>query len=103
MTAAAEEVANNNPLSKTFDSKASADLERVTDYEEDKEISPVNIRSVIELIFVIFREKELAKVSIKKEDVVLIMKEMEISKSEAEWSLRSNGGDVVRALISLTN
>ena len=50
MTAAAEEVANNNPLSKTFDSKASADLERVTDYEEDKEISPVNIGSVSTMI-----------------------------------------------------
>lgn len=50
MAAAAEEVANNNPLSKTFDSKASADLERVTDYEEDKEISPVNIGSVSTMI-----------------------------------------------------
>ncbi|XP_046851120.1 huntingtin-interacting protein K-like, partial [Xenia sp. Carnegie-2017] len=87
-----------------FDSKASADLERVTDYEEDKEISPVNIKfEVTETFKQTSREKELAKVSIKKEDVVLIMKEMEISKSEAEWSLRSNGSDVVRALISLTN
>ena len=31
------------------------------------------------------------------------MREMEVSKSAAEWSLRSHGGDVVKALISLTN
>ena len=39
-------VDENAALTKTFDSKATADLEKVTDYEEDKEIIPVNIGNV---------------------------------------------------------
>ena len=51
----------------------------------------------------IAREKELAKVSIKKEDVELIVKEMEISKDKAERTLREHAGNIVEALASLTN
>ena len=46
MATAVDETAANAALTKTFDSKATADLEKVTDYEEDKEISPVNIGNV---------------------------------------------------------
>lgn len=49
------------------------------------------------------RQKELDKVTIKKEDVELIMAEMEIPKSQAELTLREKDGDVVQALISLTD
>lgn len=68
------------------------------------------------------KEKELLKVSIKKEDVDLIvrlsldllqvsvsllshlqMKEMEINRNLAERTLREHRGDVVQALITLTN
>uniref|UniRef100_UPI00398E8FC3 huntingtin-interacting protein K-like n=1 Tax=Pristiophorus japonicus TaxID=55135 RepID=UPI00398E8FC3 len=49
------------------------------------------------------REKELAKVTIKKEDVEVIMNEMEISRSAAERSLREHLGNVVEALIALTD
>ena len=49
------------------------------------------------------KEKELAKVSIKKEDVDLIVEEMEISKTLAERTLREHAGNVVEALASLTN
>ena len=49
------------------------------------------------------KEKELAKVSIKKEDVDLIVEEMEISKTIAERTLREHAGNVVEALASLTN
>ena len=49
------------------------------------------------------REKELAKVSIKKEDVDLIMQELEIPKAKAERTLREHHGNVVEALTSLTN
>ena len=49
------------------------------------------------------RRKELDKVVINKEDVDLIMNELEIPKSQAELSLRQNNGDVVKALIELTN
>lgn len=51
----------------------------------------------------IYREKELAKVTIKKEDLELIMTEMEISRAAAERSLREHMGNVVEALIALTN
>ena len=51
----------------------------------------------------IAREKELAKVSIKKEDVDLIAHEMEISKTKAERTLREHAGSVVEALAALTN
>lgn len=49
------------------------------------------------------RKKEMDKVVISKADVDLIMNELEVSKSQAELSLRQNNGDVVRALIELTN
>lgn len=49
------------------------------------------------------RQKELDKVTISKEDVELIMNEMEIPKSQAEQTLREHAGDVVQAFISLTD
>lgn len=49
------------------------------------------------------RRKELDKITIKKEDVELIMTEMEIPRNQAELSLRENHGDVVKALIALTD
>lgn len=49
------------------------------------------------------RQKELAKVVIKKEDVELIMNEMEISRTDAELKLRQAMGNVVHALITLIN
>ncbi|RXG58648.1 Huntingtin-interacting protein K [Armadillidium vulgare] len=68
-----------------------ADLERVTNYAEEKEIkSDANFMSVIndvkrqEAVNKMTKEKELAKVSIKKEDVELIMQELELPKNKAE-------------------
>ena len=118
---------------KKHDSGA-ADLEKVTDYAEEKEIGSssaaedaiaviskilylVCYNSLLKQTFVLFsdnkqveeaakriaREKELAKVSIKKEDVELIVKEMEISKDKAERTLREHAGNIVEALASLTN
>lgn len=48
------------------------------------------------------REKELAKVTIK-EDLELIMTEMESSRAAAERSLREHTGNVGEALTALTN
>ncbi|KAF7488887.1 Huntingtin-interacting protein K [Sarcoptes scabiei] len=96
-----------------------ADLARVTTYEasffdEDgqndsssKEIS--GAKSIIdkkrskEDAERVARQKELANVTIKKEDVELIMKEMEISRTDAELKLRQSMGNVVKALITLIN
>ena len=49
------------------------------------------------------RRKELDKVVINKDDVELIVAELEVPKGQAELSLRQNNGDVVKALIELTN
>lgn len=49
------------------------------------------------------RQKELAKVKIRKEDVDLIMNEMEISRSDAELKLRQAMGNIVQALVTIIN
>lgn len=109
----AEENCTGKPAEKPrkHDSGA-ADLERVTDYAEEKEISSSDLETAMSVIgdrrsreqkAKQEREKELAKVTIKKEDVELIMSEMEISRSVAERSLREHLGNVVEALVALTN
>lgn len=45
--------------------------------------------------------KKLAAVKINKEDVELIMRELEIPKLKAETCLRQANGDVVQALLDL--
>ncbi|KAH0948934.1 hypothetical protein HN011_001105 [Eciton burchellii] len=95
-----------------YDSGA-ADLEKVTDYAEEKEISSsdgfscalsiIGDRRNKEAAEKKAKEKELLKVSIRKEDVDLIMREMEINRTLAEHTLREHSGDIVEALITLTN
>ncbi|MEE6503400.1 hypothetical protein FKM82_004814, partial [Ascaphus truei] len=108
-----EENCSERPVDKPrkHDSGA-ADLERVTDYAEEKEIQSSNLETAMSVIgdrrsreqkAKQEREKELAKVTIKKEDVELIMNEMEIPRTAAERSLREHMGNVVDALIALTN
>lgn len=94
-----------------YDSGA-ADLEKVTDYAEEKEISSQDVAGAIsaigdrrnkEVLEKQAREIELLKVSIKKEDVDLIVREMEIPRTVAERTLREYHGNVVNALTALTN
>ncbi|KAK7602264.1 hypothetical protein V9T40_009705 [Parthenolecanium corni] len=95
-----------------YDSGA-RDLEKVTDYAEEKEVISVDqfqgAMSIIgdrrnrEAAEKRAKENELMKVSIKKEDVDLIVKEMEIPRNLAERTLRVHHGSVVNALIALTN
>ncbi|CAG9560032.1 unnamed protein product [Danaus chrysippus] len=89
-----------------------ADLEKVTDYAEEKEISSQDISGALSLIGDrrnkeaaerLEKEKELQKVSVKKDDIELIVKELEISRTLAERTLREHSGDLVAALITLTN
>ncbi|XP_054627833.1 huntingtin-interacting protein K [Dunckerocampus dactyliophorus] len=109
----AEENCTGKPTEKPrkHDSGA-ADLERVTDYAEEKEISSSDLETAMSVIgdrrsreqkAKQEREKELAKVTIKREDVELIMSEMEISRVAAERSLREHMGNVVEALVALTS
>lgn len=87
----------------------SADLEKVTDYAEEKEIGSVNLNN-LEAINLIeaqrtketqAREEELAKVNITREDVELLIKELEITKQQAELALRQSSGDIVQAFVRL--
>lgn len=108
-----DEVEQNSaiPKAKKHDDGA-ADLERVTDYAEETEITYEDMTNALasfegrrskEKNEKAERERELAKVVIKKADVDLIVQEMEIARAEAERSLRENQGDLVQSLIQLTN
>merc|ERR1712066_625784 len=81
-----------------------ADLEKVTDYAEDKEILSTGNELEDAIVAIrnkqaqktaekVARERELAKIAISKEDVDLIMSEMELPKDKAERTLREHGGD----------
>ncbi|XP_054436380.1 huntingtin-interacting protein K-like [Pteronotus mesoamericanus] len=87
------------------------DLERVTDYVEEKEIQSSSLETAMSVIGDRRSweqkakqewEKELAKVTTKKEDL-LWMTQMGISRAAAEQSLREHMGNVVEALTALTN
>lgn len=87
-----------------------ADLERVTNYAEEKEIkSDASFISVINDVKrqddakKLAKEQELAKVSIKKEDVEVITRELEIPKQKAERALREHQGNLIETLVTLTN
>ena len=104
---AEKEVDEKDERSKSH-KQESADLERVTDFAEETElaVNANNLRAInlIEEQRVKenqAREEELAKVVITKDDVDLIIKELEITKQQAELALRQSSGDVVQALVSL--
>ncbi|XP_051012650.1 huntingtin-interacting protein K-like [Acomys russatus] len=85
-----------------------ADLAQATDSEE-KGIESTNLQAAVSVTgdrrsredkAKQEREKELAKVTIKEEDVERIMTEMQISRAAAERSLQEHMGNVVAALIA---
>jgi len=89
-----------------------ADLEKVTDYAEEKEISAgdaleafnvINDKRKQEADLKEQREKHLASVKVKKEDVELILNEFEITKIKAERILKENNGDLSAAMKTLIN
>ncbi|XP_041379712.1 huntingtin-interacting protein K-like [Gigantopelta aegis] len=88
---------------KKHDHEQAVHLDKVTDYVEEQEIFGDVGKAVSEISSDLLkdkslkdqRDKELAKVVIRKEDVELITRELEIPKSVAERSLREHMGDVV--------
>merc|ERR1712088_516048 len=89
-----------------------ADLEKVTDYAEEIEISSNNMADAMRVVNdrqsrdaaeKLQFEKELSKIKITEEDVNFIVQEMEIPHSVAERKLREHRGNVVEALIALTD
>lgn len=102
-----KEVEEKDDRSKSH-KQESADLERVTDFAEETELA-VNANNLRTINLIEAqrakenqaREEELARVSITKDDVDLIMRELEITKQQAELALRQSKGDVVQALVRL--
>lgn len=113
MTNDSEKAAGETSTSHKHDSKGAADLEKVTDYAEEKEISnDSNLNDAITAITDKRRkdadlkaelEKKLASVKVKKEDVELICNEFEVPKSRAERVLKENNGDLTASLTALLN
>merc|ERR1712212_916496 len=104
---------NDKNKDKKHDSGA-ADLEKVTDYAEEKEILSTGNELEDAIVAIrnkqaqktaerLARERELAKVAVSKEDIDLIVNEMEVKKDRADRVLREHGGDVVSALTALIN
>ncbi|XP_055381439.1 huntingtin-interacting protein K [Condylostylus longicornis] len=107
-----DEVQDKKQKKATKHDGGAADLERVTDYAEEKEISSADMSSAVEQFGdkrikedqeKLAKERELQKIHVKKEDIELIMNEMLISRTQAEKVLREQRGDVVAALEVLTN
>lgn len=100
---------NNESLQekqKKHDTESAADLEKVTDYAEEKEINVTDIGSILANLSQsnkqkCEREKQLAAIKISKADVELIMNELDIKKTLAERTLREHDGNVVEALMQL--
>ncbi len=101
--------------SSKHDSVGVADLEKVTDFAEEKEINSststadledaiagIRSRQLAAQAEKTARERELSKVAVGKEDVDLIVEQMEMTRTKAERCLREHGGDVVEALVALT-
>merc|ERR1719365_269557 len=104
---------NDKNKDKKHDSGA-ADLEKVTDYAEEKEILSTGNELEDAIVAIrnkqaqktaekLARERELAKVPVNKDDIQLIVSEMEISKELADRCLREHGGDVTAALTALVS
>ncbi|CAF0842697.1 unnamed protein product [Adineta steineri] len=97
---------------KKEDAKVEKELDRVTDRVDEEEIGSENIGNALSAI----NDKrhrdeskrkaeqaELANVKIRKEDVELIVQELELPRSKAEKTLRQHHGDVIATLKALVN
>ena len=79
-----------------------------TDYAEEKEIDVTNVGSILAGIHEANPDdnaeaEKLALIKLSKEDVELVISEMEVSKQVAETALREHNGSVVAALVALVN
>ena len=102
---------NAKPSASAKHNSGAADLEKVTDYAEEKEISAGDdLNNAINVIsdkrkqeadLKEAKERQLASVKVKKEDVELILNEFEITKMRAERVLKEHNGDLSAALTSL--
>ncbi|CAH8842045.1 unnamed protein product [Trichobilharzia szidati] len=93
----------------THDERGAADLERVTDYFEEKELS-VGLDAVKAVSDTAGdavaadkaqKQKQMLKVKVRNEDIALICQEMEVSKLMAERHLKEHQGDLYETLVDL--
>lgn len=93
--------------------KSTADLDRVTDHVEERDIDSAALKDSIHAVLETTaagnknanakRDRELAKVKIQQADVDRIMDELDLDSKAAERALREAGGDIVQALCSLVD
>lgn len=93
--------------------KQNKDLDTVTDFVESREMDASTAQRAMAAILDApadaveardeARERELAAVAIEQSDVLVVMREFELSKEEAERALRENSGNLVTALTALVN
>ncbi|CAH8589244.1 unnamed protein product [Schistosoma turkestanicum] len=90
----------------THDERGAADLERVTDYFEEKELS-VGLDAVKAVSDTAGdadkaqKQKQMLKIKVKNEDVSLICQELEVSKLTAERYLKEHQGNIFETLVAL--
>jgi NACalpha-BTF3-like transcription factor len=91
--------------------KQNKDLDTVTDFVESREMDASTAQRAMAAILDApadageardeARERELAAVAIEQADVLVVMREFELGKEEAERALRENSGGLVAALTAL--
>ncbi|CAN8063222.1 unnamed protein product [Agarophyton chilense] len=88
--------------------KASGDLDKVTDYVEEREMDATKVADSMRAMLGNASstkksavEKELINVKIQQSDVQLIVDELDLDPKDAEQALRKARGDVVKALCEL--
>jgi NACalpha-BTF3-like transcription factor len=93
--------------------KSTADLDRVTDHVEERDIDSAALKDSMQAMLGSTavakktgkgaRERELAKVKIQQADVDVIVDELELDQKTAERALREASGDLVQALCTLVD
>lgn len=88
--------------------KATGDLDKVTDYVEERELDSARVADSMRAMLgkssaakKAGMENDLMNVKIQEADVQLIVDELDLEPKEAERALRKARGDVVRALCEL--
>ena len=88
--------------------KASGDLDKVTDYVEEREMDSSKVADSMRAVLgsasaakKSTEEQELMHVKIQQADLQLIVDELDMHPKKAERALRRAGGDVIKALCEL--
>jgi len=87
-----------NKKNKHKHNSGQADLEKVTDYAEDKEL---RVSSDVGTLIGNTGSVDASKITIRKEDVELIVRELEVPRMKAERKLREHRGNAKAAMKDL--